>query len=513
MKKKGLYFILIPIAVLVFGLIGYCGFLGTSFYEGVLSSLKFLKVEFGGITNNVFVEIARCLGILFYFSLLYAIAYALFDVIRLFFTVRCKDSVAVHGDSSMAKYCARNIRGGKHCVLSDSKESFRAKKQILWFDDDTKAMSFYDTNRSALAKDEVYIAINTIPVEGMQEENVHLFNVNENIAITYWEKHIVTEPEKIVIIGSGPLAEQILEQALLMNVYAKEGGIQYHVIGDFELYQAMHPSLQEAVALTKDMMTFSRTAWYAQLDTILSADRIILAGADQENAEIAKQLINYGIRKDVHLHAESEETKALFRSEQVVVFGTLKELLGEDGENLFQDGVYQAGKLHDALYDVLSVTVIGEDEENAFKTLYSKTKKEWADDNQRWANLPGFLKRSNIAAAKHGAVKKIIMQKVLADFNAAITYEEYVKGGVRGARKFWNDPENKAIVDYLQEIEHLRWWRFYLLNHYTCGEGTTKEELMAQRKNPNMKDYSLLDEETKGYDGPHYWILAFEEEQ
>lgn len=116
-KKKGIFFVALPIIVVVLGLIGYCGYLQYSFYEGLMSSLKFLKVEFGNLTDNIFVETARCLGILFYFSLLYAIVYALIDSLKLFWSVRHKDSVAVQGDTSIAEYCASNIHNGEHCVL------------------------------------------------------------------------------------------------------------------------------------------------------------------------------------------------------------------------------------------------------------------------------------------------------------------------------------------------------------------------------------------------------------
>ena len=45
MKKKDIFFVTVPIIVVVLGLIGYCGYLQYSFYEGLMSSLKFLKVH------------------------------------------------------------------------------------------------------------------------------------------------------------------------------------------------------------------------------------------------------------------------------------------------------------------------------------------------------------------------------------------------------------------------------------------------------------------------------------
>lgn len=511
MKKKGLVFIIIPIAVVVFGLIGFCGYLGYTFYEGLMASLKFLKVEFGGVTNNVFVEISRCLGILFYFSLLYAVAYALFDVVKMFTSVRSKDSVAVHGDSAMAAFCAKNIHKGKHCVHSDSKESFRAKRQIIWFDDDAKSMQFYETNKAALTKDEVYIALSNVPTDGKMEENVHLFNVDENIAVTYWEKNYLTEPKKIVIIGSGNLAEQMMEEGLLMNVFAKVGGVRYHMIGDFDLYRAMHPGLQEAAMLTQDELTFSKNPWYQQMEVIGDADRIILADDDKTNTQIASQLVNFGIRKEIHLRAASDETKALFQDGNFTIFGTVKEILGEDGENLFQDGIHQEGKLLDALYGVLSDALDDEKAEETFSVLYSKPKKQWAEENARWKDLSGFVKRSNYSAAKHGVVKRDILKKALSEGTAGCSYEEYIAGGLKGARAFWKDPANKALVNDLQEIEHLRWWRLYLLSNFTYKEDVKNEDKWMLRQNKNMKDYEQLDEVTQGYDGMYYWLLAFQE--
>ena len=507
MKKKSIFFILIPIAILILGMIGYCGYLNHSIYGGLLDTLKLLKVEFGEPTGNIFVEAARWLGILFYFSLLYAILFALYDAVKMFAKVRHKDSVAVHGDSAMAQLCAKIIHGGRHCVLSDGKESFRAKKQIIWFSDDVKSMRFYEKNKSLLAKDDVYIVLNTIPMEGSTENHVHILNVNENIAANYWESHFITEPGNVVIIGSGALAEEMLEQALLMNVYSKNGGIRYHVIGDFNVYNAMHPALQDAVDLTHDEITFTNAAWYTQMEAIRSAGRIILADKSKDNTEIARLLLNYGIKAEIHLMSESDETKLLFKENGVMVFGTLKELLGRDGEMLFQEGVHQAGKLFDAVYGVLAKALNNVDAEGVIAELLSKTKEEWIAENTGWDHLSSFLKRSNYAAAKHSAVKQSVLKKALSEHD--LSYEDFIRSGLKGALRFWNAPENKEFIEGLEEVEHLRWWRLYLLNNFTYNENVKDEDKWILRQNKNMKDYALLDEQTKRYDGLHYWLLSF----
>lgn len=517
MKRKGILFVIVPLAVIVLGMIGYCGYLGYSAYEGLLTSLKMLKVEFGGITNNFFVETARCLGIIFYFSLLYAILYALNNAIKLFLNVRHTDSIAVHGDSSMAQFCAKSIHGGKHCVQSDSKESFRAPKQIIWFSDDVKSMNFYENNKSFLAKDDVYIALSSIPLDGKSEENVHFFNINENIAVKYWAQHFITSSKKVVIIGSGALAEVILEQALLMNVYSKTGSIKYHVIGDFSVYRAMHPALQDAVNLTHDELVFANNAWHLQMDEIKTADRVILVGKSEDNTAIARLLNNYGIKAEIHLMAESDETKLLFQEEKVEVFGTLKELLGKDGDAIFQDEIHKAGKLLDATYGVMSEIidnekgVIKSENEETLDKLYSKSKKEWLEGNRSWNGLSSFLKRSNYSAAQHSVVKEWILKKALTDNNSVISFEDYVGSGVKGALEFWSDLNNKTIIEELEEIEHLRWWRLYLLNNFTYNENVESTDKWRLRQNRNMKDYALLDETTKRYDGMHYWLLAFKD--
>ena len=505
MKLKSLFFILLPIAVFIIGMVGYCGQLNYPVYEGLLSSLKLLRVEFGGITSSVFVETARCLGILFYFSILYAIVYALYDAVKLLAQASFKDSVAVHGDSAMAQLCASSIHDGRHCVHSDSKESFRAKKQIIWFSDDAKSMQFYEKNRSLLEKDDVYIALNTVPVEGTIEKNVHIFNVNENIAANYWEKHFITRSRKLIIVGSGPLAEEILEQGLLMNVYSKTGGIQYRMIGDFNVYRAMHPALQEAVDLTRDEIEFIDAPWYSQMAAIQSADQVILAGKSEENAEIARLLLNYGLKTDIHLMAESDETKLLFKEPNVTVFGTPNELFAQDGEVLFQEGVHQAGKLFDAMYDVLTGVLNDKSAEEVSETLRSKTRQAWVAENTGWNDLSDFLKRSNYSAAKHSAVKQRILKSALPEESYAI----FTRPDVTEAYRFWNAAKNKALIERLEEIEHLRWWRLYLLNNFTYNASVRPEDRWILRQNRNMKDYALLDDQTKRYDGIHYWLLPW----
>lgn len=511
MKNSRLFFIIVPLAVLALGMIGYCGYLGQNGYEGLLSSLKLLKVELGGVTGNWFVEAARWLGIVFYFSLLYAIASAIFDAVRLFASVRRKDSVAVHGDSQMARFCAKSIHDGKHCVHSDNRESFRARKQIIWFEDDVKAMDFYDENRSLLANDEVYIALNTIPTDATNEAHIHFFNINENIAADYWGKHFVVEPKKIVMIGSGALAEEMLDQALLINVYSKIGKIKYHIIGNFDIYRAMHPQLSRAVDLTQDELTFSNAPWHSQMDEISSADRVILTGSAADNTEIARLLLNYGLNAELHLAAESDETRRFFENDnRTLVFGTLKETIGKDGEGLFQDGVHRDGKLFDAMYSLLSGVINDENKnvDSVFSTICSKTKQKFIDGNTEWSKHSGFIKRSNYLAAKHGAVKKCILQNTFEESGMEMSADEFIRSGVENAFKFWYAPENKAVVEELEEIEHLRWWRLYLLNNFTYNENVKREDRWRLRQNKNMKAYNELDEQTRRYDGIHYWLLA-----
>ena len=71
MDKKKLI-LAAPLAVVVLGLVDYIGGEGYSFYEAFLSSLKLLKVNLDILpANNLVLEIARWIGVIFFFSLIY----------------------------------------------------------------------------------------------------------------------------------------------------------------------------------------------------------------------------------------------------------------------------------------------------------------------------------------------------------------------------------------------------------------------------------------------------------
>ena len=207
MKRKDLV-VIVPIIVVVLGIIGFLQE-GSTFYAALLSSLNLLKVCLDPLPANILIEAARWLGIVFFFGLIYAALVALIERGLVLAKVSRKDSVAVHGDSVYAEMLLKAL--GKSGVRSGNKLAFKAAKQVIIFEKDSKAIEFYQKHAAELSKaDEIHICLDLGSHVSIESHNVFVTNMSEIRAIDYWRKYYSTEQEKIVIVGSGRLPESVL---------------------------------------------------------------------------------------------------------------------------------------------------------------------------------------------------------------------------------------------------------------------------------------------------------------
>ena len=146
-----------PVAVVVFGLIGFLQE-GSTFYAALLSSLNLLKVCLDPLPANFFIEAARWLGIVFFFGLIYAALVALIERGLILAKVSREDSVAVHGDSIYAEMLIKAL--GKRGIRSGSRLAFKAPRQVIIFEKDSKAIEFYQMHAAELSNaKEVHICL------------------------------------------------------------------------------------------------------------------------------------------------------------------------------------------------------------------------------------------------------------------------------------------------------------------------------------------------------------------
>lgn len=470
MKKKSIILIA-PLAVVAFGLIGYLQE-GTGFYQALLSSLDLLKVVFDPLPPNPWIEAARWIGILFFFSLAYAALSAVIESGFVFIKTRNRDAVAVHGDSVYAERLLKVL--GKSSIKSTKKVAFMAPRQVIIFEKDSNAVEFYQKHSVEMKKArEVYLCLDMDNQVNVEFENTYITNMAEIRAIDYWTKHFSKGSEKIAIIGSGQLAEAVLYWGLLTNVSDPFSNNSYLLFGNFDKFSATHGNLKEILHdYGNDNISFYNGEWYSNKDIVMNSDRVILCGETLENVRKALDMRSVGVKCHIHLFAENSNIKAL-TDDSITVVGTL------DSENIkdvvFKDLIHKSGKLCHATYMIL--------EDNAAESTDADAVQKYAESpafNESWKNLNAFTRGSNYAAAIHDPVKKELLK------NLGIN----VKGMTAAENMRCFDQLDGRDKDRLQEIEHIRWCRYHLLNNWKKPENG----IVIDRKNKLHHDLVPYDE-------------------
>ncbi len=451
MKKKVLVWV-VPIAIVVIGIIGYT-LEGYGVYESLLSSLKFLKINLDEIPNSFLLELARWLGILFLFGLIYAMVTAAIERGIVLVKTRKANAVAVHGDSVYSKLLLSAL--GARGIKSESTLAFKAPIQVLTFERDSEALEFYQKHSEAMKQaKEVHICLEMNNHISIESDNLYLTNLSEIRAIDYWNKNYSRKPENIVIVGSGSEAEALVYWGLLTNVHEVECNNRYSVFGNFDRFCKTHTDIPGVLDnFGKDKIDFYNDGWYSHLDVIKNADRIILCDEALDNLENALDIRNLGMLCPVHIYVENNNLSALV-DKDFVLFGSLYK---DNIESvLLMDSVHRAGKLCHASYQYF--------ENNKGKAASAKDLGQYLDSEdftKSWKALDAFTKGSNYASAIHDNIKEELLKKDGLD-PSKLSYEDSAKA---------YDSLNQKERDRLQEIEHIRWCRYLLLNNWRKAEG------------------------------------------
>ena len=161
-----------------------------------------------------------------------------------------KDVYAVYGDAAAVSALKREL--GTQAICADMEEKKGALHHIVAYRDAKDVYRFLDENPKLLERPEakIYIYTDARLHPRQLDRRVIISDMAQNCARLFWHEHPLSEGERqIVIVGSGRYMEQMLEQALLTNVFLQKGGIRYHVLGDCCAYCARHPQMGQFVSM------------------------------------------------------------------------------------------------------------------------------------------------------------------------------------------------------------------------------------------------------------------------
>ena len=286
---------------------------------------------------------------------------------------------------------------------------------------------------------------------------VRFFSAASGIARAYWAAHPLAAEERIVLVqGSGSLAREILNQAILVACREPFQRTVYHLFGDWTDYQREHPQLAAAFSSAEgDALLFHHGPWTAQPDLLAQADRLILCQDDfARNGQDALRLLRY-LPLGGPLHVAAAVVPA-----PAVAFGAAEETY--TGENVLQSAL-----------DARAKTLHG---------LYCRM----AGQSEDWDGLPPFLKMSNRASADHLLTKLrlLLPEKDVREITPEICQE---------AARRWRQLPDRALC---RRNEHLRWTRFYALYNWRYGP----EKDAARRTHPCLVPYEQLSREDQEKD-------------
>ncbi len=449
------------------GALGFVGlFLLTSppesLGDAIFHSIKMYLFAYVDSPPNVLVELARWTAPLCTASGAAMAISAARARLRRYLRYRSGSSVAVYGpeperERLLAQLDKRGIDGGERFV--------RAQRYVLLWEDE-QSLAFYERHKDRFKNTEVYIRCDAIPTQVVSEPQLHLFCPEETAARDYWKQRNVYPlfasdgPEmKIVLLGFGKLGEEVLNYALLDNIFSPAQRIEYHVFGDGARFNAVHHQLS---AIT-DPVLFHSEPWYESLSLLEQASMVVVL-TQQDQLSLLRDMLFALHRPVIDVFAADTQST---------------HLLEDQGRLRLYDWKQEAMQIDDILGDRL--TARAKRINLRYASIYGGVPETAQASEEEWGKLNAFTRYSNISAADYHDIRLQMLSAM----------------GIP-SRQAAQSPET---IDMLAELEHIRWCRYHFLHNWRCGVpegGGTKDAV--RRIHADLIPYDRLSEAEKQKD-------------
>ncbi len=444
-------------------IIGIIGFLmeGESLLDSAYNSFALYAVNPLYEEKNFLIEITRWLAPAVVASGLLVFVKELSRKIKDFFLCMKKDSFAIYGDSAERQELAGCI---DNAVISSDLTFKDADNHIIMFNDDGESFRFFNKNRERLKNKNVYIKSDNIEMFKNDSDEFRIINLNELVARNYWVEHNLMKyfaegknEIQISLIGFDGIAQEILNYAILNNIYSLSQKITYHIWGDCELYSSVHSDLN---LMNSDKIVYHKESWQSSIDIISESDRIIFPVLPAMDSLI--MLAEKCRKSDIHCYKLDENLLGIVRDEGIVSFGQIEKILIKD--SVFLTDVYRSAKLLNFRY----------------ACLYGDAKESDGEEGieAQWKKLNTFLRTSNISASDYHSIRKIIAENT--------EYSDSV----------------------MAEMEHIRWSRFHFLNHWRAGVTENGKKDSSNRIHPCLVPFEALPQIDKEKDSETIKLLT-----
>lgn len=383
------------------------------FLDTVYASIKLYSGSTeGGVPIGGLLELARFLALAATLGILISALNKMNDVVN-WFKLLNPGSTVVYGDSSYAG-CVLESLSPRLRIRGEEKFVGNASRYVLMFSSDAENLEFYNRYYELLRDRNVYIMLEGISRQNIENPRISVFSMAENCARQYWKNYPPSGSEKIAIIGFESVGENILLYGLQVNLLDPQQHFEYHIYGDGTEFRRRHTELDK---MDPDAIVFHDDGVYGPGE-LGEFDRVILCESRDENGNIAavsRLLVSSSMRQPVHIYAPNGDIVTnLFGSGRVICFGTAEETASAD--IIFNERSMEAARRQHEFY----------------VQKYGGTP---------WEKLDSFKRYSNVSSSDYMCV-----------------IERLMKQGVS--------------LEKIAELEHIRWCRYHYIHNWKYAPET-----------------------------------------
>lgn len=380
--------------------------------DTIYSSIKLYSGSTAdGVPVSAPLQLARFMALVAALSVLVSALDRMNDLINWFKRLQ-PGSTAVYGDSP---YAARVYASLPPRLRMHGGERFTpgASRYVLMFSGDQQNLDFYSRHYEELRDKNVYIMLEDISRQSVENPRVSVFSLAENCARQYWRDYPPAQSERIALVGFDSVGQNLLLTALQMNIIDPRQHFSYHVYGDGAAFRRLHTRLEE---MAPDEVVF-HDGGVEDYAGLAEFDRIIICGGDNgQGAAAASRILTAApVRCPVYLYAPNGDIiTSLFGTGRLICFGDTGETASAD--IIFNESSMAAARRQHEFYC----------------RTYGGTP---------WEKLDAFKRYSNVSSSDYLQVIRRLMDR-----------------GVP--------------METLAELEHIRWCRYHYLHNWSYAPET-----------------------------------------
>ena len=467
--RKGIRRLLLLAVPLILALIGFVLVEKEPLLQSLFLSVCMYFLNYQDAPVNLWLELARWTAPLATASGVFLAIAALRRRVQSYLLFRRGKCTAVYGPD-----------GEKAAILTqlgpegvDIRDEFIPAQRYILLGSEEENLSFYCRHADHLADSVVYMRSRSLQAQSVSAANLRLFCPEETAARLFWKRCFLYNTSvacghrmKIVFLGFGRLGQELLTSALQNNLFSPDQTIEYHIFGSDGGFADIHRELNAI----SDPVVFHTEPWHSYPDLLEEAQAVIVLEQDDQ-LFLLRELLLACRRPIIHVFAANATGAQLLAGKERLELFPWQEEAGKL-ENILSDRMYLRAKSINLRY----------------ACLYSGAEDTPREREAQWQQLDAFTRYSNISSADYHEMQLRILEAEGLPANPEALPPEW--------------------MEYLAELEHLRWCRYHQLNNWRHGiPANGKNKDMSARIHVDLVPYSSLTDGEKEKDRENIRIL------